>query len=126
MDTQWNVFRRFTRIEKEIKIMERISEEIYKESLRIISLYKEQLRKDIESKIPDIKKVLDKYFEKTYIKEFSIGLDKKWYDDSYTLNITSYDPIFDEDYGGEFDKDMEKLSKEFGIEIRFESGNYSK
>jgi hypothetical protein len=106
--------------------MERISEEIYKESLRIISLYKEQLRKDIESKIPDIKKVLDKYFEKTYIKEFSIGLDKKWYDDSYTLNITSYDPIFDEDYGGEFDKDMEKLSKEFGIEIRFESGNYSK
>lgn len=105
--------------------MEReITEKEYNEAQNIISLYQKQLRKKIEDKIPEINLRLEEYFKKTYIKKFRTYLDNEWGD--YVLEIKSLNPIFDEDYSGNFDRDLEKISKEFGIQISFESDNYGK
>lgn len=100
-----------------------ISKETYKKAKETILQYEREQRELVRDLIPSIRKRLEKYFENTFIEKFRVEQD---WEEENSVNITSEEPTFDEDYGGEFDEDMEALSKEFGITIRFESGNYGK
>lgn len=72
-----------------------------------------------------IKVELKALFEGTYIKKFDIEIDRWWGDESF-FTIHSRKPVFDEDYGGEFDRDIEKIGKKHGVHLGFSLDSYGK
>lgn len=103
-----------------------IDKEKYNEALNIIEAYQEQEMVRIESLLPKIELKLKEIFKKTPIKKFFTRVDKKSFSNEFVVDVISIIPRFDEDYSGGFDNEMEQISKEFDVEIRFEPDNYGK
>jgi len=98
-----------------------ITEKQYLSALALVKAYESQEYKKTNSKISKIIERLDSFFKDTNIKVFDVIQE-----DESTINVYSIDPQYDEDYSGEFDKDMEKMSIEFQVQINFEPYNYGK
>ena len=96
----------------------------YLSALEVVKSY--ELNQDIifEEKVGSIKSRLDEYFENTEIKRFRIETEDLM--GCRGIFITPLEPWFDEDYCGEFDADLEVMSKEFGVIIKMDSSIYSK
>lgn len=88
--------------------------------------------KDVTNKMMDLIKVeLDEYFKKTHIEKYRL----EYYSfKNYKYLVNSLDsviiipikPVFDEDYGGEYDDDVAKIGKKYGIDLQFTSDIYGK
>ena len=87
-----------------------VPEEIWNESkMKLIEILNHDLHNYFESlNIP-----IEYYFH------WDIEYDG---DDKYVI----YPEGFDEDYGGEMDKDIEKIGLKYGVRLHFTSGIYSK
>ena len=100
------------------------TQEQYLAALEVIKAYEFNQETIFEEKVEIVKNKLTEYFKTTFIKQFSIRT-KDWMG-NHGVIITPTEPCFDEDYGGEFDVDLEAMSKDFGIHISMDSGIYSK
>jgi hypothetical protein len=97
------------------------TQEQYLAALEVIKSY--ELNQDIlfEEKVETIKKRLDDFFNtKTDIKEFFIR--NRDFRGNRAVIIYPTNPRYDEDYSGEFDEDLEAMSKEFGVRVTMDPG----
>ncbi len=100
------------------------TQEQYLAALEVVKSY--ELNQDIifGDKVEAVKKRLDEYFKSTEIKRFRIET-KDWMGNRGVF-ITPLEPWFDEDYCGEFDADLDKMSEEFGVVVKMDSKIYTK
>lgn len=58
------------------------------------------------------------------ITEFLTRIEK--YGDKMAIEIIPTEPCFDEDYGGEYDDELNKLGEKYDVWVKMESGIYGK
>lgn len=58
------------------------------------------------------------------ITEFFTRIEK--YGDKMAIEIIPTEPCFDEDYGGEYDDELDKLGEKYDVWVKMESGIYGK
>jgi L-rhamnose mutarotase len=102
------------------------TEQEYKDALKVIKQYENSKERDLKKLQPAIYKELAAYFKNTDIKKFSVELETNSYFKRKVFEVTSINPVFDEDYDCRFDEDMDEIGKKFGVEIFFEPGNTGK
>lgn len=97
----------------------------YNEAKKVVKLYEENLQKINKEKAIAIKAELDKFFADTDIKEIDVCATKSWIGNN-EIHVLSLNPKYDEDYGGEFDSEMKRLSEKYNVRVRFEPDNLPK
>ncbi len=97
----------------------------YQDALKIISAYEKGQRDLVNERLKEAKKELAEFFKTTYIKEYQIRCESSFLGGD-RFKIIPIEPEFDEDYSGEFDKDINVIALKFDISLSMDSGIYSK
>jgi hypothetical protein len=100
----------------------------YKIALQVVSSYEAMLKEKAKTLESAITEALTEYFKTNRLDGHSIVNDFTVTSDRLGRNfeIQIYNPFIDEDYGGGNDRGVEKIGKEFGINLFFDSGMYGK
>lgn len=100
------------------------TEEQYLAALETVKAYETHKKILFQEKVEEVKKDLDEYFKNTEVKKYFIRLDD-WIGNEGVF-IFPEEPYYDEDYGGQFDKDLDKIGEKHGIKVKMHSGIYAK
>lgn len=100
------------------------TQEQYLAALEVVKAYEFNQESILEDKIYAIKSRLSVFFNTVGITKFSIKRED-WMGNKGVF-IFPVEPCYDEDYCGEFDEELKRLSLEFGIMIKMDSSIYAK
>ena len=100
------------------------TEEQYLSALQIVKAYETHKEIIFQEKVQEVKKDLDEYFKNTEVKKYFIKLEN-WIGGKGVI-IFPEEPYYDEDYGGQFDKALDKIGEKHGVKVKMDSGIYSK
>lgn len=97
----------------------------YKDAKKIVDSYKENQEKLFLEKVKEVKSDLAEFFKTTYIKKFFLRPDFN-FPGTNQVEIFSEDPVFDEDYEGDLDDEIEVIAKKYDFHISWGGGIYGK
>jgi len=106
--------------------MENINKEDYLKALEIIEKYKISQKGKILKNFHTAQYEVNKMFEKFGIKDYEFNVEESSSEEEYQIIIYPIDTQFDEDYGGQCDKELNKISKKYDVSIQMTDSIYGK
>lgn len=100
------------------------TEEQYLSALETVKAYEHNQDILFKEKVDLVKADLDEFFKGTEIKSYQIQT-KDWIGNKGVF-IFPTEPYYDEEYSGEYDEDLKKISEKHGIKVKMDSSIYAK